>query len=397
MIWVLALAACGDEALDSGPPGPDPCLEPGTICTWLGQPGVAIFAPDGHRLETGLYLPQDLAFGPDGSAWVVDLNNNRIRYVDPDGQVRTVTGVGMPGDGHDTEDCWVGCPAPSTHWWHPGDVVVDPLDADVVYVAAWHNHRVSRVDRVADEVRWLVGTGRGGYGPDQLSLPSSVVIDDDGALYVSDEGNSLIRRLDPDGALVDIAGSRQQPGYAGDGGPALGAALHGNSGWSAGPTSKLALRGRELYVADTLNGVIRRVDLDTGHIERVAGVYRSMGTYSTVVGPGVLQVIDAGSEPGYGGDGGPAREATFSRPRDIALGPDGSLYVADTGNHCVRRIDPEGFVDTVVGRCGESGFEGDGGPATDALLWQPTGVAVDPEGALYVTDSYNHVVRRLTP
>jgi sugar lactone lactonase YvrE len=384
--WLLAagvLVGCSGDPGD-GEELPDPCEVSGSICTWLGRPGVAILSADDlDRYHAGLYLPQDVIFTPEGVAYVADFNNHRVRRVGLDGNVTTVTGTGVPGDGPQDRDCDVGaCVAHESELWHPSQMVLDPGDPDILIGAAWHNHRLIRIDVVRDEVEWLVGTGVAGYqqAPPILSYPSSVVVDADGSLIFSDQGNQLIRRLTDEG-VVDVAGQPGVGGYSGDGGLAIDAELHGHGDWVGGPTSKLELAGRTLYVADSLNGVIRAIDLDTGSIETVAGKF--------------VDGDESGSAPGYAGDGGPAIDATFHIPRDLAFGHDGELYVADTGNHCVRVIRPDGTIETFAGRCGESGIDGDTGPAVDALMDTPCGVAVDGEGAVYVSDSNNHVVRRI--
>ena len=356
---------------------------PGTICTWMGRPGIAILSPDDvDRFHAGLYLPQDVVFAPGGTAYVADFNNHRVRRVDADGMVTTVAGTGIPGDGPEGVSCDGGCDAADSELWHPSQLVVDPTDPDVLIGAAWHNHRLIRIDLARDEVSWLVGTGEPGYGvaPERLSYPSSVVFDTDGSLIVSDQGNQMIRRW-TGAVLEDVAGRPGVAGYAGDGGPALEAELFGHADWVGGPTSKLERADRMLYFADSMNGVIRRIDLDLGTIDTVAGRF--------VPGDGDV------SEYGYAGDGGPASEAVFHVPRDLAFGPDGELYVADSGNHCIRVIGTDGRIDTFAGRCGEAGIDGDGGPAEDALLNTPCGVAVDDAGHVYVSDSNNQVIRKI--
>ena len=104
-----------------------------------------------------------------------------------------------------------------------------------------------------------------------------------------------------------------------------------------------------------------------------------------------------GGSLGFSGDGGDALAAQFNGPHDVAIAPDGTLYVADTDNHCIRRIRPDGVIETAAGVCGESGYAGDGGPADEALLHSPFGVAVAPDGAVIVADTFNHVLRGFRP
>ena len=153
----------------------------------------------------------------------------------------------------------------------------------------------------------------------------------------------------------------------GDGGPATQATTHRPQGIAVGPDGSL-------YIADSYNHRIRRVGPD--------------GIITTVAGTDV---------PGFGGDGGPATQATLDYPQGIAVGPDGSLYIADSGNNRIRRVGPDGIITTVAGTDGSQGFGGDGGPATQARLAGPWGIAFGPDGSLYIADSGNQRIRRVGP
>ena len=141
------------------------------------------------------------------------------------------------------------------------------------------------------------------------------------------------------------------------------------------PGGNIALGGDgRLYIADTFNNRIRRVDFVARTVETVAG----------------------NGEQGFSGDGGPATAARFNRPRDLELGPDGRLYIADTNNHRIRAVDLQtGTIETVAGD-GQPGFSGDGGPAGSASLHRPFGIAFDAPGNLYVADTFNNRIRRVT-
>jgi DNA-binding beta-propeller fold protein YncE len=131
-------------------------------------------------------------------------------------------------------------------------------------------------------------------------------------------------------------------------------------------------------------------------IEHFAGHYESAGTREAmdqITGETFTQ--DAGSVQGYAGDDGNANDAVFAWPTDVAVGPEGEVYVVDSNNHCVRVVRPDHTIETFAGTCTESGFAGDGGPATEALLDKPFGVALDAAGNVYIADSYNHVIRRV--
>jgi DNA-binding beta-propeller fold protein YncE len=407
----------------------DPCEVPGNICTWLGVPGQGRQSGEGtdrsDDLQTGtyLFLPADLTFGPDGTAWYSDFNNHRIRKVSPDGVVTTISGTGMLGDGPNTSgstiNCWNGCPALESAWNHPSDIRPDPFDPEVLWVAAWHNSRINRIDLRTSTMTWWAGTGGRFFhdGPRDeaiFDLPSSLVVAPDGSLIVADAANHALRRIFDD-RVETFAGEPRMPGYDGDGGPAIDAHLHGQNNRRTDPSSRIVLDGFRLYIADTVNGVIRTIDLDrcgvVEHpygdyldvpkqggcaIEHFAGRYESVGSIETTDAiTGDRFTHDGGSLPGYSGDGGDADDAVFDGPYDVAVGPRGDVYVVDHNNHCVRVIHPDHTIETFAGRCTEFGFEGDGGPATEALLWDPLGIEVDAAGNLYIADRANHVIRRV--
>ena len=240
-----------------------------------------------------------------------------------------------------------------------------------VYVADQENHQVRRID-TAGVISTIAGTGEDGFSGDggpateaQLSVPRGVAVDSAGNVYVADVGNQRVRRIDTAGVISTIAGTGED-GFSGDGGPATEAQLsvpHGVAVDSAG----------NVYVADVGNQRVRRID--------------TAGVISTIAGTG---------EDGFSGDGGPATEAQLRGPAGVAVDSAGNVYVADVGNQRVRRIDTAGVISTIAGT-GEDGFSGDGGPASEAQLRGPAGVAVDSAGNVFIADPGNHLVRKLTP
>jgi sugar lactone lactonase YvrE len=403
----LVIAGCGEE--DEKKAKVDACEEPGAICTWSGVPETAMFAEEGgHRLDSPMYLPQGVAFGADGTPYFPDFNNHRIRHVDPDGIVYTISGTGMLGEGPiGSTGCFTETPCDSLNsaWNHPTDLAVDPNDPTIVWVSAWHNSRITRIDTVNNTLEWIAGTGGRQFGGDggpaseaTLDLPSSLAFDErTSELYFTDQANHIIRRLNADGTIETIAGQPRSPGFGGDGGAAVDAQFHGHTDQKADPGSKMVIHDGVLYMADTVNGVIRAIDLDAGTIETVAGKYTSAGEMELMDEDGYPYMVDAGSIPGYSGDGGPALEAVFNTPRDVAILPDGStMYISDTKNSCIRAVDmASGVIDTFAGQCGVPGYGGDEGPASEALLNEPFGVSVDPDGHVYIADSLNQVIRRV--
>jgi hypothetical protein len=425
----------------------DPCEISGNVCTWLGTPGMAAFTGEGTDRSqdwwttgTLLFLPVDITFAADGTAYYPDFNHHRIRRVGTDDIVTTVSGTGMLGDGPNDSgsavNCWSGCDALLSAWNHPTHVALDPTDDSILYVSAWHNSRLNVVDLATSTMTWLAGTGgrfysqgldpttaelpadEQVYGLDLaiLDLPTSIAFGPDGTLYFSDQANHLIRKIAPGSTRVEIAAGQieaaihpwsglptwiREPGFEGDGGDALHAKLHGQNDGKTDPGSMIVsdLMNHRLLIADTINGVIRTYDFDTGVIDTIAGNYESLGTMEMFDGvTGIVSTVDRGSVTGYAGDGGDALEAVFHYPRDVAVGIDGEIYIADSKNHCVRVL-RDGLVDRFAGVCGGEavygGGSGDGGPALDAEFTDVFGVEVDAAGNVYIADSGNHVIRRV--
>jgi sugar lactone lactonase YvrE len=332
--------------------GGDACSDgPGSSCVWAGT-GEAGFNGDGHdRTDTRLYWPVDVSFGPDGTPWIVDWNNNMVREVLPDGSVRTAVSL-----------------------FHPTDVEFGP--DGLIYIADWHNYKIVTLDAETGLVRILGGDAAGFAGDEGpvdeaiFNLPSSLEFAPDGSLYILDQANQRIRRVAPDGIVSTLAGSGEA-GFGGDGGPALAAKLNFGTDENADPTGGLALGpDGNLYIADALNYRIRRTDLAAGLIETVAG----NGT------------------PTLSGDGGAALAAGIGLVSDIEFGPDGRLYLADAENNCVRAVNLQTGVIEMV-------WNGDGsaGDADGILLDNPSGIAFGPDGFLYIADTMNHRIVRVVP
>lgn len=414
----LLAAGCEDEAAKHCDPN-----VVGTICTIAGS-GEMGYDRDAESRELPAFeakfsLPQDTLTAPDGTVYILDWNNHRLRALE-DGKVRWVSGRGELGG--DLDDPGNG------DFNHPTNMIFDQTGEKIV-LAAWHNSKIREIDRATGTVSDACGDGKRAYfgndGPAataSLDLPASIAYDPQGNLVIMDQANQVLRHIDPEGnihlragqCVIDapapsgpgkcaegveptpcpdgpdgrVSGKSTcgdpmttcskpcTPGYAGDEGPATALRMSQPFGQSASPAGRIVFDDAgNLYFADTGNSLIRMIDTD-GIVHRVAG----------------QPPVDGVPQSGYGGDGGPAVDAKLSFPVDLALG-DGVLYVTDVRNHCVRSIDLEsGTIDTAVGICGEHGFEGDGGDPRDALLNLAFGLEL-VDGRLLVTDTGNNVIR----
>ncbi len=199
----------------------------------------------------------------------------------------------------------------------------------------------------------------------RLNYPEDLAVDAYGNIYITDTWNNRIRKVDPNGVITTIAGTGQ-PGYSGDGGPATSAGLKGPRG--------VALDSRgNIYIADTDNNRIRKIGPN--------------GTITTIAGNGLL---------GFTGDGGPATQARIAGPRGLALDPTGNLYIADAVNNRIRKVDTSGIITTIAGNGQRDNNNGDGGPATQATVHDPAGVAVDSSGNIYAAISAYGKIKKIS-
>jgi sugar lactone lactonase YvrE len=262
-------------------------------------------------------------------------------------------------------------PATAASIFLPTGVVVDA--AGNMYISDSNNNRVRRVDAVTGMITTFAGNGVSGYSGDggaatsaEISNPAGLAMDGSGNLYFADTGNQVIRRIDAvSGLITTIAGVPSVGGYVGDGGAATKANL-------SFPEAVVLDTAGNLYISDTGNNVVR--------------VVNASGVISTFAGTGA---------PGYNGDGIKATTAALSNPWGLAVGVDNSLYIADMGNNAIRKVGPTGIITTVAGS-NSVGFSGDGGPATSAQLKAPAAIALDPAGNMYIADSGNNRVRKVS-
>jgi streptogramin lyase len=314
--------------------------------------------------ENQVNNPYGLVIGPDGGLYFCDLDNQRIRRLDlATHHVTVVAGDGQKGYRGD------GGPAVDASLNMPHEVRFDAKGD--MYIAERDNHVIRKVDMKTGVISTVAGTGIPGFAGDggpgikaQLRQPHSIFFDPDGTLLICDIGNHRIRRLHVDTGIMETYAGTGEAAATPEGAPVRGTPLNGPR------TLALAANG-DLYLALREGNAIYRIDRKTQTFHRVAGT----------------------GEQGYSGDGGPALNAKLSGPKGLVYTPDGSLYMADTESHTIRRVDLKtGIISTALG----TGERGDG-PQQSPLtckLSRPHGVFY-AKGVLYVSDSEAHRIRLL--
>jgi cysteine-rich repeat protein len=332
----------------------------GIIWGVAGSGGESMLGDGGPALEALLESPHGVVVDAQGTLYVADAFMHRIRRVGPDGIISTVAGTGISGFAGD------GGPSAEALVDAPMGVAVDA--AGRLIIADSGNQRVRRVS-AGGTIATVAGTG-GDDGSSavattaRLITPTDVAVDGAGALYLVDLDDNRVRRVDLDGVITTVAGNGAA-GSAGDGGPAIAAEL-------SHPISIAIDSDGAIYIADSANHRIRKVALD--------------GTITTLAGTGTQ---------GDSGDGGPATAAQLRFPYGVAVDQAGSVYIADTGNHRVRKVALDGTISPMAGTGAAGASSGDGGPATAARLWYPTGVTVDSAGVVYIADTSNRRIRKV--
>ncbi len=447
----------------------------GIITTVAGTGSYGFSGDGGAATAANLANPAGVALDASGNLYIADSQNHRIRKVTTSGIISTVAGTGTAGYNGD------GVAATTANLNNPVGVTVD--GSGNLYIADALNHRVRKVSTTGI-ITTIAGTGTAGFSGDgaaattaNLNTPAGVAVGGTGNLYVSDQKNQRIRMISTNGIITTAAGNGA-PGYSGDGVAASTTSLNDPAGLTVDGSGNLYIADQSnhrvrkvstggiistvagngigiyngdgemattsslyspsgvmvdgtgsVYIADALNQRIRRVSA-SGIISTVAGngtvnyggdgesattasLYNPVGVAFDGVGnfyiadqqnhrirkvaaSGIITTVAGNGLFTYGGDGGAATAANLANPSGVAVDGMGNLYIADALNQRIRKVATNGIITTVAGN-GIAGFSGDGGAATAATLNNPVGIAVDGAGNLYIADAQNHRIRRVNP
>ena len=341
--------------------------QPGIINAYAGngfnaETGTGGYTGDGGQATAAeLFEPYGVATDTKGNVYFSDYGNNVIRKVNSLGIISTIAGNGTAGFVGD------GGPATAAEFHTPAGIALDAIGN--IYIADQANARIRMINTLGI-INTIAGNGSSGYNGDgiaattaKLSSPVNVALDATGNLYIADQYNYRIRKVNTLGVISTFAGKGLNT-FTGDGGVATAAGI-----------------GTSLGVAVDVVGNVYIADYGDKRIR----VVNTMGIINTFAGTGTS---------GYTGDGGAATAAEIGGPYHVVSDAVGNIYFADVQSEVVRKINTAGIISTVVG-CGNSGNTGDGGAATTAKLYSPSGLAFDAGGNLYITDWYNNRVRKV--
>jgi len=331
----------------------------GQVITTIAGTEFVFPDPPMKAINAPLSVVTGVAVDRERNYYIADTTNNRVLRVDREGTLTLVAGNGIAGFSGD------GGPATHASLQFPQGVAVDA--AGNVYFSDGWNHRIRKVT-TDGLIRTIAGTGNYAFGGDNgigtsasVAIPQGVAVDSVGNVYIADMGNSRVRRVTPTGIITTIAGTGNFA-FSGDGGRATSAAIGEVRSVAVDPAGNV-------YLSDSRNHRIRKIDT-SGIITTIAGI----------------------GSAGFSGDGGAAVRANLNGPRGLSLDAAGNLYFADYSNNRIRLVSRTGNISTLAGSWLFS-FTGDGGPATEALLANPSGTVVDPEGNILIADTENRRIR----
>ena len=351
--------------------------------------GSGLVGDGGPATSASFYFPRTPALDSQGDLFITDAENNRIREVDTSGNISTVVGTGIPC-AMPSLPCGDGGLATNAAIFMPRTITIESSGS--LLVADDGDNKIREVDGETGIIETIVGSGnRCGTGQNQVPLPCGdggpalqaslndargAVRDAAGNLYFVDAQDNRVREVDTTGTINTIAGGGTNDtaatgcnngSYTGDGGPAVNATLDCPLGLDMDAQGNL-------FVADTFNNVIRKIDTGT---------------------PRIITTIAGNGTAGHTGDGGLATSATLNSPDRVSVNGAGNFFISDSGNNVIRRVDGASKIITAFAGNGTFAFAGDGGPALSASFATPVGVVVDAAGNMYVGDVNNNRIRKV--
>jgi streptogramin lyase len=342
-------------------------LSAASVSTFAGTGEKGYSGDGGPATASKMDNPFGVVRGPDGAIWYCEYTGQRIRRVDKDGKITLIAGTGKAGYTGD------GDPATAATFNLPHELRFGPKRGNL-FIVDMQNHAVRKIDVKTGVITTVVGTGQPGYSGDggpadqaQLKQPHSIQFDANGDLFICDIGNNVIRKVDMKTKRISTIAGTGKPGVTPDGAPVKGTPLKG-------PRSIDFDAAGNLWVCTREGNQVFKLDLKHDKITHVAGT----------------------GKKGFTGNGGPAKLATLSGPKGVAVDAQGNAWLVDTESHSIRMVDAKtGKLELMIG----TGAKHDG-PDGDPLkcgLARPHGIWVDKDGAVFVGDSENHRVRVLKP
>ena len=402
----------------------------GIITTVAGDGGFFFMGDNGPAYQASVAAPTGVAVDKKGNLYIADRNNNRIRLVDKLGMIRTVAGTGQQDYNGESET------ARETNLYLPFGLTVDSND-NLLVIDRSH-YRIRRIDPKSGKVETVAGNGlklfAGDGGPATgatLSFPHGMFVDKDDNLIFSDKGHYRIRKITPEGIISTFGGNGTR-GNVGHNIPVLEANVYNITALVQNPAGDIFMSSPSGFVS-----VIRRIDtkgfvydyIDTSSERYLKSISKSKhkglvqtGAVATITQfsdivfdpkgnlfisdrlnhqirkidlKGNISTIAGVGDSDYYGDGGPALEAAFRDPNALASDKQGNIYIAESANNRIRKIDTKGIVTTVAGN-GEHADSGDGGPALKAAIRSMDDIAISPEGELHILGTNTHKVRKIT-
>jgi len=337
------------------------------ITTAVGTGSQSYSGDGGLATNAHIHGPSGVSFDAQGNLYIADTYNNRIRKVNAStGIITTIAGNGIGGFSGD------GGAATAARINLPTDVITDPQGN--VYIADYANNRIRKVNAVTGIITTVAGNGQLGYNGDggaataaRIQWPQEITLDAQNNLYIADAPNHRVRKVNASTGIIATVAGIGTAGYSGDGGLATAAQLNF-------PTGVAIDSQGNLHIADMSNNRIRKVNATTGII-------------TTIAGNGVQ---------GYWGDGVPAISSILYWPASLSFDAQDNIYITDYWNNRLRRINPSTGIITTLAGVGFSGSAGDGGLSTSAQLFRPKDAIVDVQGNIYIADTDNSRIRKLT-